>query len=104
MMSQRVNTKSRLVFLQLIRAPFDDYVLGGDAGEYLDFYGFAHRRPLTEAAVWGSLMCHDLYVYRGRFAALGLPSAKIEFRATEPRRTPGVLESRSPRWNAFLFS
>lgn len=23
-----------------------------------------HRRLLTEAAVWGSLMCHDLYVYQ----------------------------------------
>lgn len=94
------DTKSRLNFLQLIRVPFDDYVLGGDACEYLEFYDFPqrrlaelrkhigqglviigseaweqqlaaweithteHRRLLTEAAVWGSLMCHNLYVYQ----------------------------------------
>ena len=94
------DTKSRLNFLELIRAPFEDYVLGGDACEYLNFYGFPqrrlaelreqigellvitgaeawerqlaawkithaeHRRLLSEAAVWGSVMYHDLYVYQ----------------------------------------
>jgi hypothetical protein len=38
------DTKSRLNFLELIREPFQDYVLGEAAWEYLEFYGFPQRR------------------------------------------------------------
>ena len=54
------DTKSRLNFLQLIRVPFDDYVLGGDACEYLDFYGFPQRRlaePLAHRPLRRSPSC-----------------------------------------------
>lgn len=92
-------SKSRINFLEILRAPFTDYVLGGDALFYLECHGCPrrlharleslleevtwiwdrpedwngqlddweitrpeHRRMLTEAALWGSLMDHDFYV------------------------------------------
>lgn len=93
------DSKSRINFLEILRAPYTDYVLGGDALFYLDCHDFPrrlhgriasllngltwtwdspadweqqlkdwdishpdHRRLLTEAALWGSLMDHDLYI------------------------------------------
>jgi hypothetical protein len=92
-------SKSRINFLEILRAPYTDYVLGGDALFYLEYGGFPQRerariegllegdtwtwdspaeweqqltewkithpeqrRMLTEAALWGSLMDHDLYI------------------------------------------
>jgi hypothetical protein len=92
-------SKSRINFLEILRAPYTDYVLGGDALFYLECSDFpkrlharlaallqdhagvwdstaawerqlrkwkvtkdTHRRILTEAALWGSLMDHDLYI------------------------------------------
>lgn len=92
------DSKSRLNFLEVIRSPYTDYVLGGDALFYLECHKFPvkvldslkarldeqdlwenasqwqaqldawritdrdHRHRLTEAAVWGSVMMHDLYI------------------------------------------
>ena len=93
------HSKSRINFLEILRAPYTDYVLGGDALFYLECCGFSQRgrariegllegdtwtwdspaeweqqlteweimhpdqrRMLTEAALWGSLMDHDLYI------------------------------------------
>jgi len=95
------DSKSRLNFLEILRQPFDDYVLSGDALFYLEYYGATQklqrqlagvvdaaegwlvlegrtawekqlkrwriqspktRRLVTEAALFGSLMAHDLYV------------------------------------------
>lgn len=95
------DSKSRINFLEVLRAPYDDYVLNGDALFYLEHYQFPkkkhrwlseelgghqwewesaaqweqqldewkidqadHCRLLTEAALWGSLMAHDLYVHQ----------------------------------------
>jgi len=92
-------SKSRVNFLEILRAPYTDYVLGGDAMFYLECSNFPkrlrtrieslledqtwtwastadwnqqldewqithadHRQMLTEAALWGSLMDHELYV------------------------------------------
>lgn len=92
------DSKSRLNFLEVIRSPHTDYVLGGDALFYLECHKFParllaslqarlgeqavwesaaqweaqldrwkitradHRHRLTEAAVWGSVMMHGLYI------------------------------------------
>jgi hypothetical protein len=96
------DSKSRVNFLSILRQPFDDYVLNGDALFYLEYYGLPQklqrqlaslleatangclvvegqaawhrrlsswrivssqaRRLVTEAALFGSLMHHDLYV------------------------------------------
>jgi len=92
------DSKNRLNFLEAIRSPYTDYVLGEDALFYLECHKFParvlaslkaqlgeqvvwesasqwetqldrwkitnadHRRRLTEAAVWGSVMMHDLYI------------------------------------------
>jgi hypothetical protein len=95
------DSKSRLNFIEILRQPFDDYVLSGDALFYLEYYGATQklqrqlagvvdaaegwlvlegrtawekqlkrwriqspktRRLVTEAALFGSLMAHDLYV------------------------------------------
>ena len=96
------DSKSRVNFLSILRQPFDDYVLDGDALFYLEYYGLPQklqrqlagileatadgclvvegeaawnkrlsswrivssqaRRLVTEAALFGSLMHHDLYV------------------------------------------
>jgi hypothetical protein len=95
------NSKSRLNFLEVLRAPYTDYVLGGDALFYLECGDFPrrlhariealleghtwtwenvgdweqqlddwqvthadHRRMLSEAALWGSLMDHELYLHQ----------------------------------------
>jgi hypothetical protein len=94
------DTKSRVNFLELIRHPFQDYVLDEDAWMYLEFYGFPQRRLaalqqqvgeslvvegaaaweqqlaawkitgeeprrlVTEAALWSSLLKHDLYEHQ----------------------------------------
>jgi hypothetical protein len=94
-------TKSRINFLEILRAPYDEYVLDDDALVYLAHYDLAQcwqeqlrevveqgagriliagaaawdqqldrwgvhsaepRRLITEAALWGCLMYHDLYV------------------------------------------
>jgi hypothetical protein len=95
-------SKSRLNFLHILRQPFDDYVLSGDALFYLEYYAASQklqtqlgraveatcdgflvveseaawekqlrrwriqspeaRRLATEAALFGSLMVHDLYM------------------------------------------
>ena len=110
-------TKSRINFLEILRVPYDQYVLDGDTLEYLTYYelpqcwlnrlrgivehadgriivtGAAEwqqqlerwgitadepRRLLTEAALWGCLMYHDLYIDQpiisddaGQFKLLG---------------------------------
>jgi hypothetical protein len=93
------DSKSRINFLEILRVPYTDYVLGGDALFYLQCHDFPRRRHgrieallegatwtwdnpaewerqlqdwdithpeqrrlLTEAALWGSLMDHDLYL------------------------------------------
>jgi hypothetical protein len=113
------DSKSRENFLEILRQPFEDYVLSGDALFYLEYYGatqklqqqLAHaveatgegwlvvegqaaweeqldcwhidsadaRRRVTEAALFGSLMVHDLYVHQplisddaAQFKVLGL--------------------------------
>ena len=109
------DSKSRLNFLEVLRTPYSDYVLGGDGLFYLECSGFPrrqharlesllegqgwiweqaadweqqlnewqithpdHRRTLTEAALWGSLMHHELYFHQpllsddaGQFKLLG---------------------------------
>ena len=95
-------SKSRVNFLEILRQPFDDYVLSGDALFYLEYHGATQklqrqmarvvkaaggcleiegpqtwqrrlsrwrlkpeaRRLVTEAALFGSLMEHDLYVHQ----------------------------------------
>jgi len=92
------DTKSRVNFLEVLRGPFDDYVVGGDALFYMEKHGLPkyllqriggelgedeywelsgqeawreqldawkitsdeHRRIVTEGALFGSLMAHDL--------------------------------------------
>jgi len=113
------DSKSRLNFLEILRQPFDDYVLSGDALFYLEYYDATQklqqqlaraveaagegwlvieghaawekqlkcwhidsadaRRRVTEAALFGSLMDHDLYVHQplisddaAQFKVLGL--------------------------------
>ena len=110
------NSKSRSNFLKILRSPFTDYVLGGDALFYLEYYGLPkylqtrlaaeaggeawvvegeeawekqlnawkiksadHRRLVTEAGLFGSLLAHDLYVNQplvsddaAQFKVLGL--------------------------------
>lgn len=112
------DSKSRLNFLEILRQPFDDYVLSGDALFYLEYYGATQklqqqlaaaveaaedwlvvrgraaweeqlerwridapdaRRLVTEAALFGSLMEHDLYTQQpfisddaAQFKVLGL--------------------------------
>jgi hypothetical protein len=110
------DSKSRSNFLKVLRSPFTDYVLGGDALFYLEYYGLPkylqtrlaaevgdgawvvegdeawekqldawqiksadHRRLITEAALFGSLLAHDLYVNQplvsddaAQFKVLGL--------------------------------
>lgn len=96
------DSKSRLNFLSILRQPFEDYVLSGDALFYLEYYDATQklqrqlgraveaaddgclviegraawerqldrwrikspnaRRLVSEAALFGSLMVHDLYV------------------------------------------
>lgn len=91
-------SKSRVNFLEVLRQPFDDYLVGGDALFYMEVHGLPkyllekvgrglatdecwewigrdawerqlkawkitsaeHRRILTEGALFGSLMAHDL--------------------------------------------
>jgi hypothetical protein len=109
------DTKSRVNFLQLLRAPWEDYIVGGDALFYMEFQGLSQkllgqlraavgeaglfvegaaawdrqldawglsgdepRRIVTEGALFGSLMYHDLYVDQpiisddaGQFKILG---------------------------------
>jgi hypothetical protein len=112
-------SKSRLNFLDILRQPFDDYVLSGDALFYLEYYDATQklqqqlaraveaagdgclviegraaweqqlehwqidsadaRRLVSEAALFGSLMRHDLYVEQplisddaAQFKVLGL--------------------------------
>lgn len=94
-------SKSRINFLETLRVPFSEYVLGGDALFYLEYHQFpaAHLKRLskhvgpegriwnsrseflaelkkwqftdaaqvnriTEAALWGCLMYHDLYLHQ----------------------------------------
>jgi hypothetical protein len=108
-------SKSRINFLEILRTPYNDYVLGEDALFYLEYYGLPnrlreelrsnlngeiwfwedeqqwhkqldkwkifddnHRRLVTEAALWGSLIEHELYVDQpmlcddaGQFKLLG---------------------------------
>lgn len=110
-------TKSRINFLEILRAPYEEYVLDEDALEYLAYYdlpqcwqkrvrevveqgegriivtgaaewntqlehwgirGDEPRRLITEAALWGCLMYHDLYIHQpmlsdgaGQFKLLG---------------------------------
>jgi len=110
-------TKSRSNFLELLRAPYDEYVLDGDTLEYLTYYELAQcwmkrlrelieqadgrivvtgaaaweqhlqrwgisgeqpRQLITEAALWGCLMYHELYIEQpivsddaGQFKLLG---------------------------------
>lgn len=113
------DSKSRVNFLEILRQPFDDYVLSGDALFYLEYYGATQKlqkqlvdaveatgegclviegqtawerqlrrwhidstdacRRVTEAALFGSLMVHDLYVHQplisddaAQFKVLGL--------------------------------
>jgi hypothetical protein len=113
------DSKSRLNFLSILRQPFGDYVLSGDALFYLEYYGLSQKlqrqlaraveaatdghlvfeseaawttqlrrwridspqacRLVTEAALFGSLMHHDLYVHQplisddaAQFKVLGL--------------------------------
>ena len=111
------DSKSRSNFLKILRSPFTDYVLGGDALFYLEYYDLPqylqtrlaaelsdgawvvvegdeawekqldawqiqsadHRRLVTEAALFGSLLAHDLYVNQplvsddaAQFKVLGL--------------------------------
>jgi hypothetical protein len=92
------DTKSRVNFLEVLREPFDDYVVGGDALFYMEMHDLpkyllqriggelevneyweligqeawrkqlaawkitseGHRRIVTEGALFGSLMIHDL--------------------------------------------
>jgi len=109
------DSKSRLNFLRLLREPFDDFVVGGDACFYLEYddapqwlrqrleadtasgprivggdaawkeqlqaWGVTsadQQRLVTEAALFGSLMRHDLYTHppflsddAGQFKILG---------------------------------
>jgi len=108
-------TKSRINFLELLRVPYDEYVVSDDTLEYLAYYELAQcwqkrlqelvgagpiivhgqaewqqqldrwgirgeepRQLITEAALWGCLMVHDLYVHQpiisddaGQFKLLG---------------------------------
>ena len=111
-------SKSRLNFLDILRQPYEDYVLNGDALFYLEYYGATQklqrqlaaaveaaggclvvagpaawerqlqrwridapeaRRLVSEAALFGSLMIHDLYTHQplisddaAQFKVLGL--------------------------------
>ena len=96
------DSKSRVNFLEILRQPYNDYVLGGDALFYLEYHGATKklqqqmtrvmkaaggclvvegkkqwqrrlsrwrlkpeaRRLVTEAALFGSLLIHDLYIHQ----------------------------------------
>jgi Transposase IS66 family len=146
-------TKSRLNFLNVIRAPFDDYVLGEEAWLYLEFFDFPqrrlaalqtavgaglvidstvaweqqltawkithadHRRLLTEAAVWGSLLKHELYDEQPwlsddaqQFKLLGFPHALCwvhaerhvaELLPTPPRQVAAQDQVRTDIWEYY---
>jgi hypothetical protein len=109
-------SKSRINFLQLLRAPYEEYVVGEDALLYMEYQGLSQpllrrleaaakkadrvvvgenawqrqlkawgiradepRRIVTEAALFGTLMHHELYLGQplvsddaGQFKILGL--------------------------------
>ena len=109
------DNKTRINFLEILRAPHQDYVVGGDALFYMQFHGLPaklleklrhsvgeeglivdskaaweyqlnawripsaeHRQLITEGALFGCLMYHDLYIDQpiisddaGQFKILG---------------------------------
>lgn len=109
------DSKSRINFLEILRSPLEEYVVGGDALFYMDFQGLSQRwlrrlelavgeeglfitgatawqeqldaweitsdetrRIVTEGALFGCLMYHDMYIHQpmisddaGQFKILG---------------------------------